>query len=283
MKARRRRSFDGQIVEESVGSRGNLVTEIGHFTGIGHLCLFSSCLWSCATLLAQPRDNSLTIVNPEEGIFTRFGPGNFKSTPIYLFSCHQIPGTVCLSRQAFHVHGVIFTRILTIHHRQNFTVPLSTKHPRSHTMAFRKKTRLIVASVAYFLLLCLWHVDSQATNVREGLRRRNLQSENAPYYHNLTTWTLGRPNPDAAIGNPLKGLVESPIYTWPPYTADIPLALEFYYVGKNLSRLTIIICLPPTTANISSARTMQVSTKLCLETQTSSASRRLTGQLWTTT
>jgi hypothetical protein len=53
-------------------------------------------------------------------------------------------------------------------------------------------------------------------------------------YHVLTTTQLGRPNLDAGIGNPMKGLMESPIYTWPPYKADIPLALEFYYIGACL-------------------------------------------------
>jgi hypothetical protein len=58
---------------------------------------------------------------------------------------------------------------------------------------------------------------------------RKLQST---FYHVVPSSTLGGPNPQAAIGNPLKGLVESPIYTNPPYTADIPLAVEFYYVGE---------------------------------------------------
>jgi hypothetical protein len=52
-----------------------------------------------------------------------------------------------------------------------------------------------------------------------------------PYY-TLNASALGAPNPDAAIGNPMKGLMESPIYTIPPYAADIPLSLEFYYFGK---------------------------------------------------
>jgi hypothetical protein len=65
-------------------------------------------------------------------------------------------------------------------------------------------------------------------------RFRALQRENTrDYYFTLTTITLGAPNPDVAIGNPLKGLVESPLYTFPPYEADIPLAMEFYYIGLN--------------------------------------------------
>jgi hypothetical protein len=60
----------------------------------------------------------------------------------------------------------------------------------------------------------------------------NIREMKAKFYHVVPSSTLGRPNPQAAIGNPLKGLVESPIYTNPPYTADIPIAVEFYYVGE---------------------------------------------------
>jgi hypothetical protein len=67
------------------------------------------------------------------------------------------------------------------------------------------------------------------------------QLASGTYYHSLTTATLGSPNPDAAIGNALKGLVESPIYTWPPYTADIPLTLEFYYVGRCACRTMVVV------------------------------------------
>jgi hypothetical protein len=63
-------------------------------------------------------------------------------------------------------------------------------------------------------------------------KTREDQRELATYYHTLSTSALGGPNPDAAIGNPLKGLVESPIYTWPPYKPDLPVAVEFYYISK---------------------------------------------------
>lgn len=49
-------------------------------------------------------------------------------------------------------------------------------------------------------------------------------------YHTLTD--LGQPNPDATLGNPMRGLAESPRYTWPPYDSQVPLSLEFYYVGE---------------------------------------------------
>jgi hypothetical protein len=88
-----------------------------------------------------------------------------------------------------------------------------------------------LATAAAFAL-----VAAEAARDVSHLRRvrkaetRQLQSNNN-YYHTLTSSILGDPNPDAAIGNPLKGLVESPIYTNPPYKVDVPLAVEFYYLG----------------------------------------------------
>jgi hypothetical protein len=74
----------------------------------------------------------------------------------------------------------------------------------------------------------------EAASLRvSGEKQRGLSTRSTnSYYHVVSNATLGAPNLDAAIGNPLKGLVESPIYTNPPYKADIPLAVEFYYVGK---------------------------------------------------
>lgn len=71
-----------------------------------------------------------------------------------------------------------------------------------------------------------------ATNLR-SLQEQEDRRDLASYYYSLTTSNLGGPNPDAAIGNPLKGLMESPLYVAPPYKADIPLAVEFYYIGKE--------------------------------------------------
>jgi hypothetical protein len=62
-------------------------------------------------------------------------------------------------------------------------------------------------------------------------QNRTVHRSLADYYHTLTTSTLGGPNPDSAIGNPLKGLVESPFYNYPPYKVDIPNSVEFYYIG----------------------------------------------------
>jgi hypothetical protein len=93
-------------------------------------------------------------------------------------------------------------------------------------------------------ILLLWRMLALASTVsaqhslrssqgNNGGRRRGRRDQQnvSPYRVTLSTWTLGQPNPDAAMGNALKGLVESPIYTFPPYKDDIPLAVEFYYIG----------------------------------------------------
>jgi hypothetical protein len=60
---------------------------------------------------------------------------------------------------------------------------------------------------------------------------RAASSSSSSYYHIVSSSAKLASNPDAAIGNPLKGLMESPQYNPPPYKATIPLSLEFYYVG----------------------------------------------------
>jgi hypothetical protein len=87
---------------------------------------------------------------------------------------------------------------------------------------------MVRSTLACAALVCsLWINNAHGANLRpEG------QRELASYYHSISSETLGFPDPDAAIGNALKGLVESPIYTNPPYKADIPLAVEFYYLGR---------------------------------------------------
>lgn len=85
-----------------------------------------------------------------------------------------------------------------------------------------------------FLPLLSCHVVSASKNLRAP---KTVHRDLNAYYHTLTTTTLGAPNPDAAIGNSLKGLAENPVYTNPPYKADIPLSVEFYYLGKELTML----------------------------------------------
>ena len=51
-----------------------------------------------------------------------------------------------------------------------------------------------------------------------------------PYFE---TTDLGRPNVDAAIGNPMKGLVGGARYAPPPLPDSVPLSIEFYNVGTR--------------------------------------------------
>jgi hypothetical protein len=90
------------------------------------------------------------------------------------------------------------------------------------------------------LLVLIWVSPSSSSDHVYKIRSRalsrrddNRREAQSIYNVTLSSWTLGRPNPDVAIGNPLKGLVESPIYTFPPYKDDIPLAVEFYYIGTT--------------------------------------------------
>jgi hypothetical protein len=78
---------------------------------------------------------------------------------------------------------------------------------------------------------CVCVLASLSVRVRASPLRA-ASSSSSSYYHIVSSSAkLGASNPDAAIGNPLKGLMESPQYNPPPYKAAIPLSLEFYYVG----------------------------------------------------
>jgi hypothetical protein len=112
-------------------------------------------------------------------------------------------------------------------------------------MATMRSVAVVVLSWLV-LALALPECRAAATSLRHGpvessemtMEERGLA---AKYYHTVSSTNLGGPNPDAAIGNPLKGLVESPIYTNPPYTSKIPLAVEFYYIGMWSGVLVVIV------------------------------------------
>jgi hypothetical protein len=80
----------------------------------------------------------------------------------------------------------------------------------------------------FFLSVSPW-CDGAAQGKMSKSEHRRLSGS---YYHSLTVNDLGVPNPDAAIGNPLKGLMPSPQYSRPPYNANMPNSLEFYYIGR---------------------------------------------------
>jgi hypothetical protein len=52
----------------------------------------------------------------------------------------------------------------------------------------------------------------------------------SPYY---TTTDLGAPNPDAALGNPLKGFLTNPDWNSEEALQSFPSSLEFYYIGLD--------------------------------------------------
>jgi len=56
---------------------------------------------------------------------------------------------------------------------------------------------------------------------------------NEPYYSTSHPDDLGPANPDAALGNPYKGLMDSPWWNYPPYPEDVPSSLDMYYLGLN--------------------------------------------------
>jgi hypothetical protein len=69
--------------------------------------------------------------------------------------------------------------------------------------------------------------DASSVDENQDSGKRRLQGR---YY---TTSNLGARNIDAAMGNPLKGLMSSPRWARPPYRSDIPISLEYYYIGLD--------------------------------------------------
>jgi hypothetical protein len=82
----------------------------------------------------------------------------------------------------------------------------------------------------------------------DSTHRANLvvsSTTSQPYYHTLTSAELGSPSPEAAIGNPLKGLMPSPLFSRPPYGEQLPHALEFYYIGTATTENIPVRRIPP--------------------------------------
>jgi hypothetical protein len=68
---------------------------------------------------------------------------------------------------------------------------------------------------------------------KKTLRERTLQTK-AYYFTTISGGPkLGSFSPDAAVGNPLKGLLGSPFYTKPPHFGAVKASLEFYYIGLD--------------------------------------------------
>jgi hypothetical protein len=84
------------------------------------------------------------------------------------------------------------------------------------------------------LLLLTMTTMSQSTSLRGSadvsLQQRRLAT---PYYSTADVAILGASNPDAAIGNPLKGLVNSPWWQSSNPPTSVPNSLEHYYIGLD--------------------------------------------------
>jgi hypothetical protein len=84
------------------------------------------------------------------------------------------------------------------------------------------------------LLFLTMTTITQSTSLRgsvdDSLQERRLA---IPYYSTSDAAVLGASNPDAAIGNPLKGLVNSPWWQSSNPPTSIPNSLEHYYIGLD--------------------------------------------------
>jgi hypothetical protein len=85
------------------------------------------------------------------------------------------------------------------------------------------------------LLFLTMTIMSQSTSLRgtsdDSLQERRLA---LPYYSTADAAVLGASNPDAAIGNPLKGLVNSPWWQSSNPPTSIPNSLEHFYIPLDV-------------------------------------------------
>jgi hypothetical protein len=97
-----------------------------------------------------------------------------------------------------------------------------------HTLIF---TMQLLSCLALFAAATVGHAALLRGQGRGG---KTLESSTlSPYYSTSDPNLLGSLNPDAAVGNPLKGLVASPSWTGGNTKYTIPNSLEFTYVGMN--------------------------------------------------
>jgi hypothetical protein len=101
----------------------------------------------------------------------------------------------------------------------------------------------ITVIIAISLILCLFFSAKETCDrgynvdcilgFRHRYLVRRLQEEPNYYYTTTDKSVLGAMNPEAGIGNPLKGLTTSPVWTGPSTPVNLPTSLEFHYVGLN--------------------------------------------------
>jgi hypothetical protein len=139
-----------------------------------------------------------------------------------------------------HLSGFTVCNLATKQLFATFAVQLARLFPRRSSGKQTKLGGMLAIGTCALLVLFTLLLSSRRAQGASFRSRNDLQLSG--YYHTLTPSTLGGPNPDAAIGNPLRGLVESPQYAEPPYNSQIPVAVEFYYFGMyHLSRIAYVL------------------------------------------
>jgi Malectin domain len=91
----------------------------------------------------------------------------------------------------------------------------------------------IMFTVKAFFILSLAVVGNAVSLRGNSEEPKQDRRRLAAYYSTSDPNILGAANPDAAIGNPLKGLVASPAWTGGVTTYTIPNSLEFTYIGMG--------------------------------------------------
>lgn len=90
--------------------------------------------------------------------------------------------------------------------------------------------RLHLLVILAFLNSCRGNNASVIFNdTATNMSGRILQT--SPYYFTASSLRLGSFSPDAALANPLKGLMGSPFYLKPPHNDAVKASLEFFYMA----------------------------------------------------
>lgn len=87
---------------------------------------------------------------------------------------------------------------------------------------------MLLKSILLFAIATVSQSTSLRGSVDDAFKERHLAS---PYYLTSDAAVLGAANPDAAIGNPLKGLATAPWWLSSTPPTSVPASLEHYYIG----------------------------------------------------
>jgi hypothetical protein len=102
--------------------------------------------------------------------------------------------------------------------------------PTSHNILLKTSTNTMVSLSTLLFLVTAASSCSAQLRGHVSTRGRHLAS---PYYSTSDAAVLGAADPDAAIGNPMKGLMSSPSWTGGTPPPGMPSSLEFHYVGMD--------------------------------------------------